>query len=291
MGDAIIRAILLISLGFILILEALDGSIGIFFNTQLPWVLPGIYVIGAVFFLLGLAHAVIAWRASPNRPRIGWRVALAGLVAVVGAVVVTHHLPLLGGVVLAVLAVPVANRLGMAGEPGRDHAHFSWSLFAVALPIVLATLVPSQPIGNTTLAAKPRLDGPIGSPYWAPGPPDNTQEWDLLTWDNFLNASAPEQATAMLEKSVTIQGFVHHESDTPTEVFHVVRYVTTCCVADSLPVWLPVDYAGASLEVDNTWVRVDGLLERIDYNGTKVIGVRAIDVLVLPNPPLPYIYR
>ncbi|MBN8867547.1 MAG: TIGR03943 family protein [Solirubrobacterales bacterium] len=87
--------------------------------------------------------------------------------------------------------------------------------------------------------------------------------------------------------SVAVTGLVMKPSSTPKGTFELGRFYITCCIADALPVSVPVDpkLIGGGPYQENQWLTVDGVL---DSSG-QGFEIEATEIKPIPQPKDPYL--
>lgn len=187
------------------------------------------------------------------------------------------------GIVLLLMA---GVRLrGVLGE--RPTAQLNWTYLLLALPLLLGTLVPAQPLDADTLAGRGLELSAL--PVAANSQALLTEErgdWNLLEWTTAIGILGEELHGTSIE---TI-GFVFQDASLGTDRFYVARYVLTCCAADAAATGLPVAWEEGSTLPENTWVRVQGTLAITSQEGRLQPTIQAALVEPVPQPETPYLF-
>ncbi len=164
-----------------------------------------------------------------------------------------------------------------------------WSYLALLVPLFLGVVIPPQPLGASvvnnrglTSAAGIAQGEAVSSPTGVPA------RWDILGW---LRAFGPHpDPEAFAGQAVEVVGFVYRDKEMAADQFMVARFLIVCCVADAIPVGLPVRYTeAADLELD-TWVRVKGTFAAGEVWGERLPIIVAEEVSVVSQPAQPYLY-
>lgn len=183
----------------------------------------------------------------------------------------------------------------MAGA--RLHAVFSerpargpgWVTLLLALPLLLGTLVPAQPLGASTLAGRGFApQAPVVAPAgaWQLRDSEDTRRWNLLEWSLALTMRGEQ----LVGQPADVVGFVFHEPGLGPDAFYITRFVITCCAADGAAVGLPVLWAdGGTLPADS-WVRVYGRITTTTLAGRPLLAIVATRVEPIARPEYPYLY-
>lgn len=188
------------------------------------------------------------------------------------------------GMILLVLAIVKIWSANTAHTTIRGRA----SVYALLLvPVTLGVLIPAVPVGSNLVDAQEiNATGPIyGSNQTSTA---DTAQWDLLDW-MYARYSAKDAVTD--GKPVDVVGFVFREPGQAADVFTVVRYTLSCCVADRRGVFLPVRWEGAHTLQNDQWVNVRGTIVTRPNNGVTDFTVVQAEVQPVEQPATPYLYR
>jgi uncharacterized repeat protein (TIGR03943 family) len=178
-----------------------------------------------------------------------------------------------------------------------DHTMISWpTLMIMAIPLLMGTLIPSQPLGANA------AQGDIGltTAAFNVGSAVNKDPLDrnVLDWLRvFAGTDTPAEFDGTPAEFV---GFIYHAPDMPDDHFMVARMTVSCCVADASGVGIPVHFPGSAdliaqaldTQADNRdlWVRVEGAFEAEVFRDTKTPVLQATGVEVVSEPDHPYLY-
>lgn len=90
---------------------------------------------------------------------------------------------------------------------------------------------------------------------------------------------------------IEVIGFVFNDNETfADDEFVPARLMMVCCAADMQPVGLLCRYDKASeLEADS-WVKVNGIIEKVEYDGDTIPCISAQSVDVAKEPDDAYVY-
>ena len=169
----------------------------------------------------------------------------------------------------------------------HDHQHLSWPVLGiVAIPLVLGTLIPSQPLGAEAVDGNISLSAVsiANATAFTVDPLDR----NILDWLRLFNSSADLSAFNGQESEVI--GFVYREPTFPEGQFMVARFTISCCVADSSAIGLVVNWLQSESIPDGEWVRVQGTFEAAEFREDTVPIVQATAVEVVEQPEHPYLY-
>jgi len=86
-------------------------------------------------------------------------------------------------------------------------------------------------------------------------------------------------------RRVITEGLVYRPEIMPENYLTLFRFAIFCCAADAMPVWVFVEKAGVEAFDDENWIRVDGTVQIVNFNGTDVPVIRADTIVKKPAPP------
>lgn len=175
------------------------------------------------------------------------------------------------------------------GADGHDHDHsVSWSaILIVSVPLLLGTLVPSQPLGADALSGSINTTAAVGvtSVNMFTIAPENR---NVLDWLRVFSVTS--DFSTLEGQPANVVAFVYQEPGMADDEFMAARFTVSCCVADASAIGLPVLWDGASELSPNTWVQVSGVVtvEQVGEETRPVI--RAESVTIVDQPDHPYLY-
>lgn len=167
------------------------------------------------------------------------------------------------------------------------HVPFNWgSALVVSVPLLLAVIVPAQPLGASAVNGGVSLN-PVGSTARTTVniPPEKR---NIMDWLREFNRE-PESAVFNGEP-VTVIGFIYREPSFTDDQFMVARYTMSCCVADAFAVGMPVAFDGAADFETGTWVEITGYLQAQDFDGDFMPVIVPEAVTETDIPETPYLY-
>lgn len=94
---------------------------------------------------------------------------------------------------------------------------------------------------------------------------------------------------SMLDKTVTIKGFVYREKDFMQNQIIVARFGITCCVADASVYGMMTTGSVATLQKDE-WVEVTGTIEETKYDGSSIPMLKINQISKIAAPHQPYVF-
>jgi len=173
---------------------------------------------------------------------------------------------------------------------GHSSVHLpipSSGIFIVGLPLIFATLLPSQPLGADAISGGISLE-PVGgisstARYNVPPLERNVLDW-LREFDAVSNPAELEGLP------VDIVAFVYREPDMPETQFMAARFTLSCCVADAFAVGMPVESENALEWADGAWVRIQGRLSVGEFRGAQVPIIIPDSIEETEIPQNPYLY-
>lgn len=160
-------------------------------------------------------------------------------------------------------------------------------LFMMALPLVFAVALPSEPLGADAISGGLSL-APIGgvnaqARYDLPPLERNVLDWLRA----FEEASTPAELNGL---PVDIVAFVYRESTMNSSQFMAARFTLSCCVADAFAIGMPVQAENAQDFADGQWVRIQGTLQAGDFRGESVPIIIPSSIEPVEAPANPYLY-
>ncbi len=93
-------------------------------------------------------------------------------------------------------------------------------------------------------------------------------------------------------RRVVTEGRVYRPAIMPENFLTLFRFAIFCCAADALPVWVFVENSGVAAFDDEVWIRVDGTVRIVNFNGTDVPVIKAdtIEEKAAPSPGEQYLF-
>ena len=173
---------------------------------------------------------------------------------------------------------------------GDEHHHFALvSLLLVALPVILGLLIPTAPLGALAMGTREgtSFTAPV-SISGAAANPEQAGDRNVLDWISSFQHSSDLASFAGREAHVT--GFVFRDASHAPDRFMVSRFIITCCVADAIPVGLPVRWPDAATLAMDQWVEVTGPIALEQVDGETIPYIDAIAVVAVDPPSQPYLY-
>jgi uncharacterized repeat protein (TIGR03943 family) len=220
---------------------------------------------------------------------LAWYVSARLNLLVLGAAV--GFLTLARAVLPALRPASEVGRVGEAAAAPGPHRVPAWRLWLVALPVILALLVPAHPLGSRALANRglnvlvPGVGGRGLSGPSAELPPETRT---VLDWVRAFEAA--EDPGVFSGQPADVVGFVYQDPALPAGQFIVSRFAFPCCAAGAMGVGMLVRWSNAEALEANTWVRVRGRVEPGVYDGQLIPVVAASDVHGVDEPQQPYLW-
>lgn len=180
------------------------------------------------------------------------------------------------------------SSLEEAHHHDHDHNLMSWkALLLVAMPLLLGTLVPAQPLGVDA------VDGSITTNSAAAGTSMSTfmvspEQRNVLDWLRAFNSS--DDMTSLNGLPANVIGFIYTEPNFAEDHFMVARFTVSCCVADASAIGLPVMFAQTEEIPQGTWVQVRGTMQVGQFREDTMPILHAETVEVIDQPDHPYLY-
>ncbi|MGJ3238629.1 MAG: TIGR03943 family putative permease subunit [Anaerolineae bacterium] len=179
------------------------------------------------------------------------------------------------------------QRLQMVGH-SNAHLPISWNgIFVVGLPLIFATMLPSQPLGADAISGSVSLNaiGGVSTEARFNIPPieRNVLDW-LREFDTVTNPSELDGLP------VDIIAFVYREPDLNENQFMAARFTLSCCVADAFAIGMPVETPEARDWTDGDWVRIQGTLQVDEFRGERIPIIIPTQIEPTDAPDNPYLY-
>lgn len=168
------------------------------------------------------------------------------------------------------------------------HLPVSWGTIAiVAIPLILAVAVPSQPLTADAVQGGISLQaiGGVSAEARFDLPPEQRNVLDWLRI--FDNTATPAQLDGL---PVDVIAFVYREPDMQSGQFLAARFTLSCCVADAFAIGMPVEYADADTLTDGAWVRIRGTLQAGTFQDRQIPIIQPESVEPVDPPATPYLY-
>jgi uncharacterized repeat protein (TIGR03943 family) len=188
-----------------------------------------------------------------------------------------------GAVLLAVAGITYA----VASARGRRHTSTltfreSLGLAALVVPLAAVIVVPHAALGSFAAGRKAGSSflPVVASP---PATPADVSFLDIRVANG--DATFAREAGIHSGLRVRLLGLVTGRDDVPPGTFELARFYVGCCVADALPVGVPVDpgMAGRSSYQRDSWLTVTGTLRR--RGGRFVVNADRISHALQPEHP------
>ena len=264
------------------------------------------FYINERFFPLTLFAAILLWCLAAihltsslstsehpvPKPKASWQYA---------AGVITSSLPVImalfnrsasliyGAFLLNAAGVFSLTRKKQRGEQPTAIRSLVASLLLV-FPVVIGLSSPAQPLSSTSLDDRGvSLTATFGNIK------ESSQSFEVIEDDrNILDwiklAGSAADPSVYTGQQANVVGFVYHDDRLEEGQFMLSRFVITCCVADAQAIGLPVESTQSAELSDNTWVRVQGTLDKTIINGDTVPLIQAAAIETIAAPEQPYLY-
>lgn len=245
--DALWRIAILAGLGMYFSYNIISGNLSNYINARFAWLS---YLAAALFLLMAAAALCQFWRERHH----------------------DHH-----------------HDHDHHHHHDHDHSHTRswWVLLIVAMPLILGTLIPSQPLGVEAVNGEVRISAVNIST--ATTLTTDPLEWNILDWLRNFNFSS--DLTEFNGQEASVIGFIYREPNFPDNHFMVARFAVSCCVADSTAMGLPIFSESDVLAdiQDGEWVRVSGLFEVGEFQEQTIPIMQLTDLEIVEQPAHPYL--
>lgn len=194
-----------------------------------------------------------------------------------------------GAAVFILLAMVNIYSSLRSADADCQHQHFQigWDiLLIVALPLLLALIVPSRSLGIEAVNGGISLSpvGIAGQAAFQRNPLDR----NILDWlREFDRASSP---AAFNGTDADVIGFVYREPAFAEDTFMLSRFTMSCCVADAFPIGMPVSAPDATDFETGAWLRARGQLKAATFDGLGMPVLFADTLEPIAEPRQPYLY-
>jgi uncharacterized repeat protein (TIGR03943 family) len=156
----------------------------------------------------------------------------------------------------------------------------------VAIPLILGTLVPSKPLGAEAINGDIRLTAAVAA-RGSMVTKDPMQR-DVLDWSRLFTQS--RFPTEFDGQEASFIGFVYRQPNFPANTFMVARFTVSCCVADALPIGLPVTLDNSDEMEEGGWVRVSGAFKAGTFIDQEIPILQVASIETIEQPDHPYLY-
>jgi len=280
--QAILKPIPLLALGVYFAAMILGGNLQNYVSPQLAWLA---WIASILFICLGLASAFHVFKSLANGPS-SW----PGR----GTRATTHRETGERHEEQSVGRQDGESHGNVEHQGFHDHdqRHFHripWTgLLVATLPLILALIVPSRPLGAAALRGR-------GAPVdfvrgYTTLPQTDTTEWNMLEWQRAFYSGVKPPSWFEGQKA-TVTGFIVEEPGAPAGHFVMARWVMRHCAADAYGMGLLASGQGADGLPSDTWVRVKGKMGVIKIGSDDALVLNAESVDSTIGQPVPaYIF-
>jgi putative membrane protein len=157
-------------------------------------------------------------------------------------------------------------------------------LGVLVVPLVYVFAAQGRPLGSQAL--ENRFFEPRFMERLARGTPKQveTQNPHLTLLEILQNFKTYEG------KKITTEGMVHRDEVVPPKHFLVFRFLIVCCAADALPAGALVSSEDADSFAQDSWVKVEGVLELKKVGDLSFPLIRADRITRIDRPRDPYLF-
>jgi uncharacterized repeat protein (TIGR03943 family) len=186
---------------------------------------------------------------------------------------------------VGLLIAGTMSLLGMRGGGGRAATRGDVAgAVLMVVPIVLVVVLPDPQLGAQAASRKAAGVGALSS--FIP-PPSRGGEIGLQQLHYASLSVGYADSLGITEgMDVDLVGFVTHPSGVEAGNFGLTRFYISCCAADAVPYTVIVRPGTGEMFSDDTWLRVEGTLARVDdryvLEPTQIENVQ--------EPSAPYLY-
>lgn len=114
-----------------------------------------------------------------------------------------------------------------------------------------------------------------------------------ITEDNYIGSITlmEDHMSEYLGKEIIMTGFIFREDSYPDDRMVVGRFGISCCVADGGIYGIMVQGENLNTYTNDTWVKVRGTLNMVDYNGWELPLIEPKEITEVDTPDEPYVYE
>jgi uncharacterized repeat protein (TIGR03943 family) len=177
----------------------------------------------------------------------------------------------------------------------EDHDHMSsgspWTLFVLAIPVLLGFLVPAKPLESSALDLRGLTTNAIAGGGGSQTSIDLEQPSDqrtVLDWIRAFNFAT--DPSIYIGETADVTGFVYEDKRLSADQFMVSRFAVTCCVADAFAIGVIVESPDAANWPGNAWVHVVGKIQVATFDGQAYPLILAESIKEIPVPSQPYLF-
>lgn len=174
-------------------------------------------------------------------------------------------------------------------EEASPNAH--WRLLFMLIPLFFGIVIPVSPL-DAEAAASRRVQQSL---TFSTNPDQSADILELapetrsiLEWLWIIDLS--DDKSQLEGQPVDVEGFVLLDENLPEGQFLIARFVISCCVADAIPIGMPVDQGDIDEPVNEGWVRVRGYIETSQQTPGSVLII-ASEITPIERPDQPYLYQ
>lgn len=181
-----------------------------------------------------------------------------------------------------------------SGHEHAGHAHGgsgnapSWLMLGIiAVPLIMAIVIPARPLGATAVASAGLSVSFTGGAtnVLDIAPTDRT----VLDWVRAFNTS--KDYSEFNGQSADFIGFVYRDITLDeTKNFMAARFAISCCVADASALAILIQTNDAQKFEQDAWVRVKGKFQVQALKDEKTPVLIAESVELVERPKTPYLY-
>ncbi len=179
---------------------------------------------------------------------------------------------------------------GLIYSHGRSKLRFRYFDVLLVVLLVLAFVVPAQPLSQQAIGKKSLVLPSYEQNGLDGGDSDCPEQTEPYTIDVWVYVLGYYDFDCFTESDVNIIGFVIDsvENPLPDNMYYLGRTVISCCVIDARPYALPVLIENGVKYDKDTWLRVQGKMQRKKVNGIEQVVIRPLSVVETEDSSKPY---
>lgn len=274
--NALMRAVLLMAFTAFLVRLFSRNEIGMYIHPKFQWFT---ITAGAGMVLMAIGQFAKAVRGTtqvgaPLRGRL--YIAFAAMLAV------------------GFLLKPHVFQADLAAKQGLNITSLASASTSsnMTAPAPAAPPVPAEPKSAATAPATVEPSKSAEATPTAPAPTTAAPVALTITNENFVRSlmTIYGNHVAWAGKRIAVDGFVFSADDLPPEEFGFAKLVVTCHVAHAAPQGFVAYNPSGQRPADDTWHRIEGVLEPTMYQGQSTLRLRIEKITPIAKPTDPYVY-
>lgn len=176
-------------------------------------------------------------------------------------------------------------------HPHSEGSSIPWSVFLLAVPVLLGVIVPAKSLGANAINTKgiqTEVKFEAVQPASMLQINSSAMERSILDWIRLMGNNA--DPSAYIGRPAEVIGFVYHDPRLLDDQFLISRFTVSCCVADAVAIGLIVEWPDSDQLAEDTWVLVEGEMDVGSLDGFSIPLIHADRVTIVSQPEQPYLF-